>query len=62
MSLKITEDCIACEICELECPVNAISKKNGIYVIDPHLCQECKGYYKNPHCMELCPVDAFAQA
>jgi ferredoxin len=58
MSINITDDCIACDVCESECPVNAISKKDDGYVINPQLCQECKGYYKTPHCIELCPVDA----
>ncbi len=65
MALKITEDCIACGVCEPECPVNAISpgeKEGDIYVIDPNVCVECEGYYDSPKCAEVCPVDACVPA
>jgi len=57
LSLKITEDCVACGVCLPECPVSAISE-GDIYVIDPKVCVECKGYYDSPKCSEVCPVDA----
>ena len=65
MALKITEDCIACGVCEPECPVNAISpgeNEGDIYIIDPNLCVECEGYYDSPKCAEVCPVDACVPA
>lgn len=57
MALKITEDCVACGVCLPECPVNAISE-GDIYLIDPKVCVECKGYHDSPKCAEVCPVDA----
>lgn len=57
MSLKITDDCINCDVCEPECPNNAISQGDEIYVIDPDKCTECVGHYDTPQCIEVCPVD-----
>jgi ferredoxin len=52
MPRKITEDCIACGSCELECPEEAISEGDPIYVIDPEKCTDCGT------CEEVCPSDA----
>lgn len=57
MALKITEDCINCDVCEPECPNSAISQGEEIYVIDPKLCTECVGHYDEPQCQQVCPVD-----
>lgn len=57
MSLIITDDCINCDVCEPECPNNAISQGIEIYVIDPDLCTECVGHYDEPQCQQVCPVD-----
>jgi ferredoxin len=57
MSLKITDECINCDVCEPECPNGAISQGPDVYVIDPDLCTECVGHYETPQCMEVCPVD-----
>lgn len=62
MAYKITEDCTACDLCREECPVQAISEGDPIYVIDPDKCVECEGYYDSPHCAEVCPVDACVPA
>ncbi len=62
MALKITEDCVACGVCEPECPVDAITEGDPIYIIDPDKCVECKGYYDTPKCAEVCPVDACVPA
>ncbi|MCL5052131.1 MAG: 4Fe-4S binding protein, partial [Gammaproteobacteria bacterium] len=40
MSLLINDQCINCDVCEPECPNNAISMGTRIYVIDPGLCTE----------------------
>ena len=45
MALKITDECINCDVCEPECPNDAISQGEEIYVIDPHKCTECVGHY-----------------
>lgn len=57
MALKITDDCINCDVCEPACPNEAISAGDDIYVIDPNLCTECVGHFDTPQCAEICPVD-----
>lgn len=57
MSLKITDECINCDVCEPECPNGAIAAGTDIYVIDPNLCTECVGHFDTPQCVEVCPVD-----
>ena len=57
MSLIITDDCINCDVCEPECPNNAISQGIEIYEINPNLCTECVGHYDTPQCQQVCPVD-----
>ena len=56
MSLIITDDCINCDVCEPECPNEAISQGEEIYVINPNLCTECVGHYDEPQCQQVCPV------
>ena len=57
MALKITEECINCDVCEPECPNEAISQGIEYYVIDPKKCTECVGHFDKPQCVEVCPVD-----
>lgn len=57
MALKITEDCINCDVCEPVCPNEAISAGNDIYVINPTLCTECVGHFDEPQCVEICPAN-----
>ncbi|MFV9616068.1 MAG: YfhL family 4Fe-4S dicluster ferredoxin [Gammaproteobacteria bacterium] len=57
MSLMITDECINCDVCEPECPNEAISPGDEIYEIDPDLCTECVGHYETSQCVEVCPVD-----
>jgi ferredoxin len=57
MSLLITDECINCDVCEPECPNDAISQGEEIYVIDPRRCTECVGHFDQPQCVEVCPVD-----
>ncbi|OQX74484.1 MAG: ferredoxin [Campylobacteraceae bacterium 4484_4] len=58
MALKITQECIACDACVIECPTGAISEGDPIYLIDASLCTECVGYAEEPACVPVCPVDA----
>ena len=57
MALKITDQCINCDVCEPECPNGAISMGPEIYVIDASRCTECVGHFDAPQCREVCPVD-----
>ncbi|NWF67187.1 MAG: YfhL family 4Fe-4S dicluster ferredoxin [Campylobacterales bacterium] len=57
MSLMITDECIACDACREECPTLAIEEGDPIYVIDQDRCTECVGYYDEPSCISVCPVD-----
>ncbi len=57
MALIITDECINCDVCEPECPNDAISPGDEIYVIDFDLCTECVGHYETSQCVEVCPVD-----
>ena len=57
MALRITDTCINCDVCEPECPNQAISMGPEIYVIDWRRCTECVGHCDKPQCVEVCPVD-----
>jgi len=57
MTTHITSDCINCGACEPECPNEAISEGDEIYVIDPELCTECVGFYDHEACQAVCPVE-----
>lgn len=57
MSLIITDECINCDVCEPECPNEAISQGDEIYEIDRDKCTECVGHYEEPQCVQVCPVD-----
>lgn len=57
MALHITDECINCDVCEPECPNEAIYQGEEIYEIDPDLCTECVGHYDEPQCVQVCPVE-----
>jgi len=48
----ITDDCILCDACPRECPVEAIRKGPKKYVIDREACLDCGA------CVEVCPTEA----
>lgn len=56
MALMITDECVNCDVCQPECPNDAISPGKEIYVIDPEKCTECVGHYDKPQCLRVCPV------
>ncbi|NKF22848.1 YfhL family 4Fe-4S dicluster ferredoxin [Solimonas marina] len=56
MALKITQDCINCDVCEPVCPNEAIYQGIEIYEIDPDRCTECVGHFDKPQCQTVCPV------
>ena len=57
MALKITEECINCDVCEPVCPNQAIYMGEQIYEINPNLCTECVGHFEIPQCVDICPID-----
>lgn len=56
--IVINEDCINCDMCVPECPVEAIDMGSEHYEINQSACIECEGYYDQPSCYAVCPVDA----
>ena len=56
MALIITDACINCDVCEPECPNEAITMGQSIYEIDPAKCTECVGHFDEPQCVQVCPV------
>jgi len=62
MALKITDECINCDVCEPECPNDAIYQGEEIYEIDPNRCTECVGHFDEPQCRQVCPVDCIPLA
>jgi ferredoxin len=56
MALMITDDCINCDVCEPECPNEAIFMGPLIYEISPDKCTECVGHFNEPQCQQVCPV------
>ncbi|MCL4845261.1 MAG: YfhL family 4Fe-4S dicluster ferredoxin [Acidobacteria bacterium] len=57
MAMIIIDECINCGACEPDCPNEAITQGESIFVIDPDKCTECVGAFDEPKCVELCPVD-----
>ena len=61
MSLLINEECVNCGVCEPECPNDAIKEGEDLYVIDWNKCTECVGFFNDPQCVEVCPVDCIVK-
>ena len=57
MALLINEECVNCGVCEPECPNEAITEGEDIYIIEPPKCTECVGHFDEPQCVDVCPVD-----
>ena len=56
MSLIISDECINCDVCEPECPNEAIFQGELIYEIEADRCTECVGHYDEKQCVVVCPV------
>ncbi|NQT20749.1 MAG: 4Fe-4S binding protein [Planctomycetes bacterium] len=48
------DECVGCESCVPECPVEAISMVDDKAVIDQETCTQCET------CIEVCPTEAIA--
>lgn len=57
MALMIEADCINCDMCEPECPNQAIFMGDEVYQIETERCTECVGHYDSPQCIDVCPID-----
>ncbi len=57
MALMITDQCINCDVCEPECPNQAIYEGADHYEINAARCTECVGHFDRPQCVQVCPVD-----
>ena len=55
MAYVISEKCTACGKCKEVCPVEAISKGEKTYKIDPETCVSCG------QCVDECPVKAISE-
>ena len=75
MAVLITDECISCNACEVECPNNAIygagdscilggeshDAFNSDHTYIAHdKCTECVGFYDEPQCIPACPTEAIA--
>lgn len=57
MALRITDECINCDVCEPQCPNTAIYMGVEFYEINPDKCTECVGHHDEPQCQVVCPVE-----
>ncbi|MDO8736064.1 MAG: 4Fe-4S binding protein [Thermoleophilia bacterium] len=55
MAYKISDECLACGVCMDECPADAISEGEDIFVIDPEKCTDCGA------CAEVCPNESISE-
>ena len=55
MAYVISDSCVSCGACAAECPVEAISQGDALYVIDADTCIDCG------NCANDCPVGAPGQ-
>ncbi len=58
MAMLITAGCIACGVCEAECPNEAITVGGGSYAVRRERCTECWGFAPLQRCALACPVNA----
>ncbi len=57
MALFITDQCINCDVCEPECPNDAIYQGEIIFEIESSKCTECIGHFEKEQCVVICPID-----
>jgi len=61
MAMTVTDECISCGACEPECPNDAITEGDDIFIIDADKCTECEGHHDEPACIEVCPVECIVK-
>jgi len=52
MAHKISDSCVNCGACVADCPMEAISEKDGHHQIDADKCSDCGS------CVGSCPTEA----
>jgi len=57
MAYLITDECNCCDACVPECPNEAITEGDDVYRIDPFKCTECVGFFDEPQCAVVCPME-----
>ncbi|MEE2002319.1 YfhL family 4Fe-4S dicluster ferredoxin [Alkalimonas sp. MEB108] len=57
MTAVIEVSCINCDMCVPECPNEAIYFGERHYEVDASRCTECEGFYDQPTCIAVCPID-----
>ncbi len=57
MATMITDECILCGMCEIECPNQSSREGDSGFAINPNLCTECVGFHGVEACQEACPVE-----
>lgn len=62
MPVIIESDCINCDMCEPECPNEAIFMGKKHYEVNTDKCTECEGYYDQPACIPVCPIECIVLA
>ncbi len=64
MAVRITSECINCDGCLSECPVEAIVNNDlnpteeDTFYVKPEVCVECVGHSDAPRCAEACPTES----
>lgn len=56
MALQISDECLACGVCMDECPVEAITEGDDMFIINPDECTDCGA------CSEVCPSEAISES
>jgi ferredoxin len=57
VALRITDQCVNCDVCEPVCPNQAIAMGSEFYEIAADRCTECVGHQDEPQCVLVCPVE-----
>jgi ferredoxin len=57
MALHIIASCVNCWACAPLCPTQAITAALPHFLIDAEKCSECVGYFAEPQCASICPVE-----
>lgn len=57
MALSIESVCVNCFACMGVCPCEAIHEAKPHFLIDVKKCTECEGFFADPQCASICPIE-----